>query len=136
MDKVRCGLEREVPRSSVRRLPCAPSASNGSGLPRSEEKKRFRMSHRLIEFHGANCAWCVNNMLTHLRSHELVTSAEFNAGTGCIEIDHGTVDFDELLAGVRADLRGWRQADNGERVMVDLEVHLSSACPFRPVEDA
>lgn len=94
------------------------------------------MNHTLIEFHGANCAWCLNNMLTHLRSHDSVTSAEFNAGTGCIEVDHDTDDFGDLLAGVRADLRGWRQADNGERVMVDLDVHPSSACPFGPIADA
>lgn len=89
------------------------------------------MTHTLIEFHGANCTWCLNNMLTHLRSHDSVISAEFRAGSGCIEVDHNATDFDEILNGVQADLRGWRQADNGERVMVDLDVHSASQCPFR-----
>ncbi|MGH9066113.1 MAG: hypothetical protein ACRD0J_01105 [Acidimicrobiales bacterium] len=69
-------------------------------------------------------------MLAHLRSHESVSRAELRAGRGCIEVDHDTGDFAELLEGVRADLRGWRQADNGERVMIDLDVHPSSMCPF------
>jgi len=93
------------------------------------------MRRTLIEFHGANCSWCLNNMLTHLRSHGSVQSAEFQKGTGCIEVDHDAGDFDELFEGVSMDLRGWRQADNGERVMIDLDVHPSAMCPFRSSED-
>lgn len=89
------------------------------------------MKRTLIEFRGANCSWCLNNMLSHLRSHDSVIAAEFQAGKGCIEVDHDAEDFEQLLAGVESDLRGWRLADNGERVMVDLDVHESTQCPFR-----
>lgn len=94
------------------------------------------MKHMLIEFHGANCSWCLNNTLTHLRSHASVSSADLQPRTGCIELDYEADNFDELLKGVRADLHGWRQADNGERVMIDLNVHPSSMCPCRPPENA
>ena len=86
----------------------------------------------LIEFNGANCSWCLNRTLTHLRSHDSVLSARVREGTGCIEVDHDADDLDELLAGLHADLRGWQKADNGERVLVDLRVHEESQCSFRP----
>lgn len=92
------------------------------------------MTHTVIEFRGANCSWCLNNMLNHLRSHGSVSSAHLQTGTGCIEVDHNAADFDELLRGIRTDLRGWRQAENGERVMIDVDVHPSAMCPFRPVD--
>lgn len=88
------------------------------------------MRRTVIEFKGANCSWCLNNTLSHLRSHRSVLSAHVREGTGCIEVDHDAGDADELLGGVHADLRGWQSADNGERVMVDLHVHESSDCPF------
>lgn len=90
------------------------------------------MTRTLIEFHGANCSWCLNNMISHLRSSEGVVAVRFQAGTGCIEVDHDAGDVAQLLSGMRADLRGWRQADNGERVMVDLGVHSSATCHFKP----
>lgn len=90
------------------------------------------MTPTVIEFHGANCPWCLNNMLDHLRSHESVVSVRLRSGTGCIEVEHDAADFANLLSGVQTDLRGWRQADNGERLMIDLDVHPSSACPFEP----
>jgi len=89
------------------------------------------MRHTLIEFHGANCSWCLRNTIDHLRSFDSVVSARERMGTGCIEVDHDAADIDELLAGVQADLRGWEQADNGERVMVDLQVHEAAQCPFK-----
>lgn len=88
------------------------------------------MRRTVIEFSGANCVWCLNNTLAHLRSHESVLSARLQKGTACIEVDHDAGDLDELLAGLQADLRGWQRADNGERVIVDLQVHDSSECPF------
>lgn len=94
------------------------------------------MRRTLIEFRGANCTWCVNNTVSHLRSHDSVLSTRVQAGQGCIEVDHDAGDLDELLAGVHADLRGWQQADNGERVMVDLRVHEAAKCPFRPPDGA
>ena len=90
------------------------------------------MSRTLIEFNGANCSWCLNQTIAHLRSHGSVVSARVREGTGCIEVDHDAGDMDELLAGLHADLRGWHKADNGERVMVDLRVHEESQCSFRP----
>lgn len=84
----------------------------------------------VIEFHGANCNWCLNDMVSHLRSHPSVRVATLHAGAGCIEVSHDAPDVDGLLVALRADLRGWNQADNGERVMVQVPVHPSPKCPF------
>lgn len=88
------------------------------------------MARTVIEFNNANCSWCLNNMISHLHSQAAVKSVRYEAGTGCIEVDHDAEDIAELMSGVKADLRGWRQGDNGERVMIDLDVHPSESCPF------
>lgn len=87
----------------------------------------------VIEFHGANCTWCLNHTLAHLRAHDSVTSARLHAASGCIEVNHTASDIDDLLAGTQLRLRGWRQADNGERVMIDLDVHRAGSCLLRTV---
>lgn len=110
----------------------AAVASGGADLLSQGVEEPPAVTRTLIEFHGANCSWCLNNMLTHLRSHESVVSVSYHAGTGCIEVDHDADDAADLLAGIQEDLRGWRQADNGERMMVDLDVHPAEACPFEP----
>lgn len=102
-------------------------ASGGGGGPTGTRRT-------LIEFNGANCAWCLNNTLSHLRSHPSVLLARVREGTGCIEVDHDAGDLDELLAGLHVDLRGWQKADNGERMMVELKVHEAAQCRFRPPE--
>lgn len=86
----------------------------------------------VIEFRGANCTWCLNTLLGHLRGCNSVVSATLHAGTGCIEVRADAADLDDLLAALEVDLRGWNQADNGERVMVQLAVHESQQCPFSP----
>lgn len=85
----------------------------------------------LIQFQGANCAWCLNELVSDLRSHDSVVTATLHAGAGCIEVRHGAPDVGSVLRDLQADLRGWRQADNGERVMVQVPVHPSRKCPFR-----
>ena len=90
------------------------------------------MRRTLIEFDGANCSWCLNRALAHLRSHGSVLSARVREGTGCIEVDHDAGDLDDLLAGLHADLRGWQKADNGERMLVNLRTHEEARCSFRP----
>ena len=84
----------------------------------------------VIEFHGANCAWCLNDIFADIRRHGSVVSATLHAGTGCIEVRHDAHDLEGVLADIRTDLRGWRQADNGERVMIYVSVHPSRQCPF------
>lgn len=84
----------------------------------------------VVEFQGANCSWCLNDMLGHLRAHDSVMSATLRAGAGCVEVRHHAPDIEELITALRAELRGWRQADNGERVMVQVPVHPSPTCPF------
>jgi hypothetical protein len=43
-------------------------------------------------------------------------------------VEHDHDDPAALIAEIHDDLRGWEQADNGERVMVDLDVHEESQC--------
>lgn len=92
------------------------------------------MRQTLIEFRGANCTWCLNYAISHLRSRHAVRAVQVQAGMGCIEVDHDADDLDELLPDVRADLRGWQRADNAERVLVDLQVHEAGQCPLRTDE--
>ena len=82
----------------------------------------------VLEFRGANCAWCLNDVLNGLRSQDAVVTATLHAETGCIEVIHEARDVGDVLSAIRADLRGWHQADNGERVMVRVPLHPSPNC--------
>lgn len=106
-------------------FPASDPPSWWKGAPAS-----IPLRQSVIEFHGANCAWCLNDMLSDLRSHDSVVAATFHAGTGCIEVRYGAPDVGDVLTALQADLRGWHQADNGERVMVEVPVHPSRNCPF------
>lgn len=94
-----------------------------------DEPAEQRGKRTMFEFDGANCGWCLSRTLAHLRADERVRWAALQAGSSCIEVHHTASDAGDLLTGVGALLRGWRQADNGERVIVDLDVHPSSSCP-------
>ncbi len=90
------------------------------------------MDRTTIEFRKSNCAWCINNTAAELRSMTPVREVRLRPDVGCIEVDHEFADPRQLLDGVRRGLHRWVLADNGERMIVDVDAHPSAECPFRP----
>jgi hypothetical protein len=89
--------------------------------------------HTIVELGNSNCPWCVNAMIERLRARPLVREVRSSMAAGCLEVEHGYKVEAELVARIHDDLRGWVNADNGEAVMVQLDVHPEGQCPFRPV---
>ncbi|MDQ6785011.1 MAG: hypothetical protein M3063_16560 [Actinomycetota bacterium] len=67
-------------------------------------------------------------MAERLVARPLVRAVQINLAAGCLVVDHGHDNPAALVAEIHDDLRGWEQADNGETVMVDLDVHEESQC--------
>lgn len=77
---------------------------------------------------SSNCSWCLNAMAERLAAQPLVRNVHVNAAAGCLEVDHDHDNPEALVAKIHDDLRGWATADNGEAVMVELDVQEESAC--------
>lgn len=82
----------------------------------------------IIGLANSNCSWCLNAMAERLADRPLVNAVHVNAAAGCLEVDHDHDDPEALVVQIHDDLRGWVTADNGEAVMVDLDVHEETAC--------
>lgn len=80
-----------------------------------------------IELGNSNCSWCLNNMLDDLRRQVVVQAVRLDASAGCLLVDHAG-NRAALLARVHAMARGSEVADNGEPVMVDLDVPEEPRC--------
>lgn len=68
-------------------------------------------------------------MIAHLRVRQLVRVLHVSSRGGCLVVDHDHDSAAALVAEIGDDLRGWELADNGERVMVTLDVHERGECP-------
>jgi len=88
--------------------------------------------HTLVTLGNSNCPWCLNAMMERLRARPLVRDVRSNTTDGCLEIDHDYAEEADLVAGIHDDLRGWVTADNGEAVMVELDVHPVDQCRYAP----
>jgi hypothetical protein len=71
-------------------------------------------------------------MIDHLNARPLMRQVHVNATTGCLVVDHDHDSPVALIEEIHDDLRGWELAGNGERVMVDLDVHEETHCPLFP----
>lgn len=82
----------------------------------------------VIGLANSNCSFCLNAMAERLAERPLVNAVHVNASAGCLEVDHDHDDPEALVAKIHDDLRGCVTADNGEVVMVEIDVHEESLC--------
>lgn len=82
----------------------------------------------VVELGNSNCTLCRDAVIAHLMTRPLVTRVRPDSAAGCLVVEHDHDSPAALLAVIRDDLRGWKLADNGERVMVTLEVHEGTGC--------
>jgi ribosomal protein S18 acetylase RimI-like enzyme len=68
--------------------------------------------------------------MEHLRAQPLVREVRLNATAACLVVDHDLDNPAALIADIRPEMRGWELAENGEIVMVELDVHEESQCPW------
>ena len=87
----------------------------------------------VVELANSNCAWCLRYMADRLAARPLVRHVHVDFSAGCLMVDHDHDDPAEVVAEIRDDLRGFELADNGEKVMVHLDVHEASGCRLAPV---
>lgn len=85
----------------------------------------------VIQLQNSNCGRCLDIMSNRLLARPLVRQVHVDASTGCLLVEHDHEDPGLLVAQIHDDLRGWELADNGERVMVDLDVHEESQCQWQ-----
>ncbi|MDQ6837716.1 MAG: hypothetical protein M3137_05080 [Actinomycetota bacterium] len=83
-----------------------------------------------MELSNSNCTWCRDALVDQLRTRPLVQAVHVNSTAGCLVVDHDHDSPKALVADVHRVLRGWELADNGERVMVTLDVHEAAHCAF------
>ena len=84
----------------------------------------------VVELANSNCTWCRDAMIDHLMTRPLVRQVQVNSTTGCLVVDHDHDSPAALVAEVRDDLRGWVLAEDGEKVMVNLDAHEAADCPL------
>jgi hypothetical protein len=82
----------------------------------------------VVELGNSNCTLCRDAVIDHLITRPLVRQVHLNSTVGCLVVEHDHDSPAALLAVIQDDLRGWKLADNGERVMVKLEVHEGTGC--------
>ena len=84
----------------------------------------------VVRLGNSNCGWCLRAMMEHLNAQPLVRKVKLNATAGCLVVDHDLGNPAALIADIRPEARGWELAGNGEKVMVELDVHEESQCPW------
>ncbi|MGH3849043.1 MAG: hypothetical protein ACRDRT_04960, partial [Pseudonocardiaceae bacterium] len=82
----------------------------------------------VVQLANSNCPWCLSAMSDRLLARPLVRQVHVDSTAGCLVVDHDHDRPAELVAEIHDHLRGWELADNGEAVMVDLDVHEESDC--------
>lgn len=84
----------------------------------------------LVELSNSNCPWCLNALVDQLRRNPSVDDVRSDAHSGCLVVDHHSIDPGALLGAIET-LRAWEVAGNGERVMVNVDAHPATRCPYR-----
>lgn len=73
---------------------------------------------------GANCPFCLNEVIDHLRTIDGITSVDSSISEGCIAIEHDDVDVAGLVDTIRTSLHGVTFAAN-EIVMSPIDPIIS-----------
>jgi len=73
---------------------------------------------------GANCPFCLNDVIDHLRRIDGITSVDSSISEGCIAIEHDNLDVAELIDTIGRSLRGVTMAAN-EIVMSSIDPLVS-----------
>jgi hypothetical protein len=74
-----------------------------------------------IQLPGANCPVCFESVREMLLEDARVTAVQGAFSSHCLEVEHGTMSTEELIALLHRNLHGIEIAGNGEKVMVDIE---------------
>lgn len=80
-----------------------------------------------FELGNSNCPWCLNKAVDELHTRAEVRDVALHASSGCLAVQYEG-EPGQLLERVRATVRGCEQADNGESVMVELDVREDAGC--------
>lgn len=73
-----------------------------------------------IDVAGANCPWCLNEMLDALRRQPGVVAADTSMGDGCLRLEHWQLPVDGLVDVVRTHLHA-DDMSSGEHLMVKVD---------------
>ena len=91
--------------------------------------------HTNLRVDGANCPFCLNDAVDHLRTIDGITSVDSSISDGCIAIEHDNLDLAELLGTIRTSLHGVTMAAN-EIVMSPIDPVISVLhCSHEPVHE-
>jgi len=80
--------------------------------------------HTNLRVDGANCPFCLNDVIDHLRTIDGITSVESSISEGCIAIEHDDLDVAGLVDTIRNSLHGVTFAAN-EIVMSPIDPKIS-----------
>ena len=80
--------------------------------------------HTNLRVDGANCSFCLNDVVDHLRTVDGITSVESSVSEGCIAIEHDDLDVAELVETIGTSLHGVTMAAN-EIVMSPIDPIIS-----------
>ncbi len=84
---------------------------------------------------GANCPFCLNDVIDHLRTIDGISAVNSSITEGCIAIDHEGLDEAEFVDMIRASLHGVTMASN-EIVMSTIDPVISVLhCAHEPATD-
>jgi copper chaperone CopZ len=74
-----------------------------------------------IQLPGANCPVCFETVREMLLEDPGVTAVQSSFSSHCMEVEHGAMSTEELIALLHRNLHGVAITGNGEKVMVDVE---------------
>jgi hypothetical protein len=74
-----------------------------------------------VHLPGANCPVCFESVREMLMEDSRVSVVHGAFSSHCLEVEHGAMPTEELIALLHRNLHGIDIAGNGEKVMVDIE---------------
>lgn len=103
-----------------------PDRTTATSPKRAPPARQDAEVRTVVQLANSNGPWCLRTWSDRLLARALVRQVHVNSTAGCLVVDHDHPE--RLVAEIHDDLRGWELADNGEAVMVDLDMHVESEC--------